>query len=78
MEQGENQAADKLPVSSSDNNESEGNCAEFVAACSCKAHVIGDAYIRFDTKTKGRKNSTASNHHDTQYLFIEYTSGYKP
>jgi hypothetical protein len=47
MDQGENQAADNLPVSSSDNNESEGNCAELVAACSCKAHIIGNAYILF-------------------------------
>ena len=55
MEQGENQAADNLPVSSSDNNESEGNCAELVAACSCKAHVIGNAYIRLTRKQKEGK-----------------------
>ena len=78
MEQGENQAADNLPVSSSDNNESEGNCAELIAACSGKQHIIGNAYILFVTKTKGRKNSAANNHYGTQYFFTENTSGYEP
>lgn len=45
MEQGENQSADSFVVSSSDNNELEGNCTGLVAARFLKSHIILNAYI---------------------------------
>lgn len=43
MEQGENQSAGSFVVSSSDNNELEGNCTGLVAARFLKSHIIVNA-----------------------------------
>jgi len=65
MEQGENQSADNL-VSSSDNNELEGNCTGLVAARFSKSHIIVNV-----TEKRGRKNSTTKK--NAWHLIFVYT-----
>jgi hypothetical protein len=70
MEQGENQSADNLVVSSSDNNELEGNCTGLVAARFSKSHIIVNTYItqkRDEGKTLQQRKM-----HATKYLFTVY------